>query len=167
MDALGPLRDATGRHTRFSFWNPLHNLISNHTAAGLPTHSTADGIISTLAGMTVVIVGLLLQWRHRRDVDAAVAVVVGLVVYQLFGAYVLSWYAAWSLPALALAAGSRTHLLSMAHGSWVAIAYFSGYGAMAVVVIAIAVWFLANKPDVRAFWSIPHSNANRENVATP
>jgi hypothetical protein len=150
-DALAPLRDATGRHTRFSIWNPLHQLIANHSAQSLPTHTTADAVISLCAGVVVVTVGVALMWRHRKDSNAVVAVVVGLVVYQFFGAYVLSWYAAWSLPALALSTSSRTSIVAMAHGSWVAIAYFSGYGGLVVIAVAIgiAVW---KRADLRRFY---------------
>lgn len=174
MDALSPLSDATGRHTRFSFWNPLHDLITNNTAASLPTHSTADVTVSLLASATVALVGIALILRHRKDVNAVIVVVVGLVTYQLLGAYVLSWYAAWSLPALALASGSRTFLLAMAHGSWVAIAYFSGFGGIAVLSLAAVIWLAMKRPNIREFWSMPeqseqvsHNNPNRESLTSP
>jgi len=160
-DALTPLRDATGRHTRFSVWNPLHQLITNHSAQSLPTHATADNVISMCASVVVVVIGLALMWRHRKDTNAVVAVVVGLVVYQFFGAYVLSWYAAWSLPALALAAGSRTSVVAMAHGSWVAVAYFSGYGGIAVLAVAV-ILAVGKRADLRR---VLRSATNRESLA--
>jgi uncharacterized membrane protein len=166
-DALAPLLDATGRHTRFSFWNPLHDIITNNSAAALPMRSTADAVVSVLASATVALVGITLIWRHRNDVEPVVAVAVGLVVYQLFGAYVLSWYAAWSLPTLALMSGSRSHVLAMAHASWVAIAYFNGYGAVVVILALAVVWLVRGRPGVTAFWAVPHSESNRGMVASP
>jgi hypothetical protein len=145
-DAIEPLLQAGGRHTRFSIWNPLHDVVTSITGSGIPTHTFADRVASAAAGLTIVVVALWLIWRHRRDASAAVIVVIGLVVYQVLGAYTLSWYAAWSLPALALMPRSRTAFVAMAHGSWVAIAYLSGYGVLVVTVAAVA-WWLVKRPS--------------------
>lgn len=141
LKVLEPLSQATGRHTRFSLWNPAHNLLDGFFVAAPPTHSTPDQIVSIAASIAVLVIGLWLIYRHRVDSVPFLAIAAGLVVYQLFGAYVLSWYAIWAIPVLALVWRSPLALISMFHGSWIAIAYFSGYGAL-VVLAAVIAWFV-------------------------
>jgi hypothetical protein len=52
----------------------------------------------------------------------------------------LSWYAIWSLPALALVPRSRLAVVVMIHGSWVAIAYLNGWFALAIAIVGLVGW---------------------------
>lgn len=135
-EVLDPLLAASSRHSRFSLWNPVHDALSFVASA-----ATLDRPISLLAGMTVAAVGLTFIWRHRRDGSAAVPVTAGLVAYQVLGAYTLSWYAAWSIPALALAWRSRIAAIAMVHGSWIAVAYLNGY--LALILAGAGALFVA------------------------
>lgn len=141
-DMLLPLAAASGRHTRFSFWHPLFLMLRNAVSEDLLARS-----ISMLANATIVVVSGFVIWRSRKNASPIVAIAAPLVAYQVFGAYVLAWYAMWSLPVLVLAYVSRqteerTNIISLlliacaVHASWVATAYFNGYIA---IVIAVAI----------------------------
>lgn len=142
LDALEPLRSAAARHTRFSVWNPFHEVAKVTLGDGLPTQSPADRAVALAANVTVATAGLAFIWRQRRSADPVLAVIAGLAAYQLLGAYVLSWYAAWSLPALTLEWRSRTAALVMGHASLVAIAYLNGYLA-SMVLTGVLGWLAA------------------------
>lgn len=144
LPILRAILDATGRHTRFSLWNPVHGLLSGG-GESLDDILRADHFVSTLASALVLTVSLALIWKYRRQPTPALAIAAGLVTYQLFGAYVLSWYAAWSLPVLFWAGNRRLTWAAMAHGSWVALAYLNGYASIAVIVIALLASVLASK----------------------
>lgn len=169
LDVFSALASAAGRHTRFSIWNPLHDLITNNSASALPTHSVADTTISIAANLAVLVIGLIAIFKCRNDPRPIVAVACGLVVYQLFGAYVLAWYAAWSLPALSLQASSRTYVISLAHACWVAIAYFSGFGGIAVLILAGFLLWRFRPSNVWTFWrsavDLSQNSSNRDSVA--
>ncbi len=129
-DALKPLLGATSRHTRFSMWNPVYDLLRGWFGAGLPGHSNADKIVGILSLISVVIVTCALWWRYRKESTPFLAIAGGLVAYQLLGAYVLSWYAIWSLGVLAFEWRRRLFGIAMIHGAWVALAYLSGWLAL-------------------------------------
>ena len=135
-DVLRPLGAATARITRFSLWNPVHQLLPGD--AGARSVSTfASGLVALVGGAWIV--------RRRHDPSPVPSLVAGLVAYQLLGAYVLAWYACWALPALAIV-GGRWWRVVMAHASWLAIAYSSGYAA-AVLPVALVGWWLARRRD--------------------
>jgi alpha-1,6-mannosyltransferase len=100
-----PLRDAALRFSKGSVWAaPRRWLASALTgsAGGVTEASRLSGrILSTVALVAVVaLTVVLLRSVHRPG--AAQVVAVSVVAYTLLGAYVLPWYLAWSLPALAL-----------------------------------------------------------------
>lgn len=144
LDVVQPLRDASRRHTRFSVWNPVHDALGGWLGTGPPTLGPADGVVATASGIVVAAVGCFFIYRHRNDAAPFAAVVVGLIAYQVLGAYVLAWYVAWSLPVLALIWRSRTALVAFAHASWLALAYLNGYLAIAVAVLSLG-WFVLRR----------------------
>ncbi len=135
---LDALSEASQRQTRFSLWNPLHELITWVMHQAGSTSFDADGTVAFGASLVVALVGSYFILRHRRDVTPFVIVAVGLVAYQVLGAYVLSWYATWTLPVLALVWRSRTATVVMLHGSWLALAYLNGYFALIAAVFVVA-----------------------------
>lgn len=135
-DVLRPLGAATARITRFSIWNPVHQLLGSGDGA-------ARGV-STLASVVVALVGGTWIVRRRHDPSPVPTLVAGLVAYQLLGAYVLAWYACWALPALAIV-GGRWWRVVMVHASWLAIAYASGYAAIVVPFVLVGWWVLARR----------------------
>ncbi|MEA2704285.1 MAG: alpha,6-mannosyltransferase [Actinomycetota bacterium] len=103
--ALRPLRDAALRFTNGSVWAaPRRWLASALTGPGrdaVEATKLSGRILSTLA--LVCAVGLtVLVLRGVRRPGVAQVVGVSVLAYMLLGAYVLPWYLAWSLPALAL-----------------------------------------------------------------
>lgn len=142
LDAIAPITEAAGRQTRFSIWNPVADGLAHLFGTAPPTLGTADKVVGPLATLSVAGVGLWWIWRHRNDATPVLAAVAGLVAYQVLGAYVLSWYAIWSLPALALVPRSRLAAVAMLHGAWVAIAYFNGWIALGVAVVGVAGWLV-------------------------
>ena len=102
---LRPLRDAALRFTNGSVWSAPRRWLASALTGGerdaVEAARLSGRILSTVAlvGAVALIVVVL------RSVDRpGVAQVVGVSVlaYMLLGAYVLPWYLAWSLPALAL-----------------------------------------------------------------
>lgn len=162
LDSVSALQQASLRHTRFSVWSPVHSLLTDAYGVALPTQSQADSTVSLLASLSVFSVGLVVLWRSRRNTSAVVSVTAILVAYQVLGAYTLSWYAAWSVPALSLTLLSsrskdkRMLMVAMVHGSWLAIAYLNGYAVtvISVVAIAVAVAVFFAKPQLwRRAWT--------------
>ena len=103
--ALRPLRDAALRFTNGSVWAaPRRWLASALTGPGrdaVEATRLSGRILSTLA--LVCAVGLIvLVLRSVQRPGVAQVVGVSVLAYMLVGAYVLPWYLAWSLPALAL-----------------------------------------------------------------
>lgn len=148
LQVLQPLHQAANRHTRFSLWNPVHQVLSAWLGTGLPTQGPADAPVAFAANALVALAGIALIYRYRNDVAPFLAVTAGLVAYQLFGAYVLAWYAAWALPTLALEWRSRLAALVMAHASLIAIAYLNGYFALATIT-ALAAWWVHRRANHR------------------
>jgi hypothetical protein len=105
------LGDAQGRINGGSVWAGVHRLV---TGASVGDTADATGRVLAWVGTAaaVALTGVLavgrLGWRRRRetgphDGDGALVVVgAGVVAYLLVGAYVLPWYVAWGLPALAV-----------------------------------------------------------------
>jgi hypothetical protein len=142
--SLSALHQASLRHTRFSVWNPVHIVLTDLFGSGLPTHTTADVLVSMLANLAVAGAGLAVLWRTRNNSSPLIPIISIVVAYQVLGAYTLSWYAIWSVPSLMLLIPTATNvrsvsplLLAMGHGCWLAVAYLSGYGVIAVTVFGI------------------------------
>lgn len=126
VDVLRPLTDASARVSRFSLWNPIDGLVGDPSVVTL----TANCFVATLGSYLIV--------RFRKQSSPYMAIACGLVVYQLIGAYVLSWYALWAIPVLALAWRSPLASICFFHGCAIAVAYLSGYGLMAATGLAVA-----------------------------
>jgi hypothetical protein len=100
-----PLREAALRFTNGSVWAaPRRWLASALTGPGrnaVEATRLSGRILSTVAIVSAVALTVLVIRSVRRP---GVAQVVGVAVlaYMLLGAYVLPWYLAWSLPAVAL-----------------------------------------------------------------
>lgn len=132
-DATGPLLHAASRLTRFSIWEPVAWLLGALGATG------AEVTTTRLAVVVVALAGTVAMWRYRTDPGPAMALAAGPVAYQLLGGYVLSWYVIWALPLLVMRWRERWCAIALAHATWVAGAYFSGYGALALAAV-LAAW---------------------------
>lgn len=146
LEVMAPLSDAAGRVSRFSVWNIPHHAFGD------------DQIVATAATITVAAVGVIAILRGSRSAVPHVCIAVGLVVYQVLAAYTLSWYSLWALPLLALVWRSPLAMIAFAHGCWLAIAYFSGYGGLIIGVLAAA-WLLIRKRSARP--ALPWSSSRR------
>jgi len=141
LSVVEPILGATSRHTRFSIWNPVHEGFVGLGGSTPSSAATADALVSLLANAVVLVAALVVIWRMRHKRSPYLSVGVELVVYQLLGAYVLSWYAIWTLPLLAVAGGQskKWFVVVMTHGSLLALAYLSGWLALVVLVVIAAV----------------------------
>ena len=136
LSAIDPLLSATSRHTRFSLWTPLYELLTSFDNSFV-AQSTADRIISVVSLVSFVTLTLFLWWRYRNDSTPYLVIASGLVAYQLLGAYVLSWYALWSIALLAIVWRRPMFGIVVAHGAWVACAYLSGWLAIPLAPLVI------------------------------
>jgi hypothetical protein len=117
--ALRPLRAAGEQFTGGSIWNgPQRWVARAKTDAGVPppvAHSRARADVARWAAVTVVALAMLLVWRRLRASTPAGAAGAAVLGFMLGAGYVYPWYAAWSLPALALEPRSRLTWLVAAH----------------------------------------------------
>jgi hypothetical protein len=68
----------------------------------IPGGRPVSSAIVTLCAAAAIVVAAILVVRCTPSKDAATIAALSLVPYLLLSAYVLPWYAAWVLPALAL-----------------------------------------------------------------
>jgi len=123
-DVLTPLDRARGLSSRGSVWQftrsgPVTRVFSFIQHADSPIPHWA----SQLAMVTVAALALYLAYTYRREVTPYLAIGAALAAYLLVAAYVLPWYAAWTLPVLALQWRSRLSVLVAAQSALWAVAY--------------------------------------------
>ncbi len=140
QEMIEAVRDASSRHSRFSLWNPVIDVVSRVAYV-----STAERLVGAVGQVVVVAVGIWGIWKFRQRASVAAAVCVGLVAYQVLGVYTLAWYSVWGAFALSAAWGlgretrvaeSVLWAVAIAHGSWLAVAYLNGYVATFIAVMA-------------------------------
>lgn len=141
LDALEPLLEASGRVSRYSLWN------AGSVFAG-------DEMLSRIASASVIGAAAWLWWSVKSLRLPIGVMVAGLLAYQVLGAYTLAWYALWTLPLLALGGVELQRLRNLAwvHGTWVGVAYFSGY--LAIAVAPVALWLVLSKKG--RVWTSPN-----------
>jgi alpha-1,6-mannosyltransferase len=119
--ALRPLSAAGHQFTGGSIWNgPQRWVARSKIDAGLPehvAHSRARAEVARWAAVAVVALALLLAWRRLRAATPAGAAGAAVLGFMLGAGYVYPWYAAWSLPALAIEPRSRLTWLVAAHAA--------------------------------------------------
>jgi hypothetical protein len=119
--ALKPLSAAGKQFTGGSIWNgPQRWVARSKTDAGVPehvAHSRARAEVARWAALAVVALAVLLVWRRLRAATPASAVGAAVLGFMLGAGYVYPWYAAWSLPTLALEPRSRLTWLVAAHAA--------------------------------------------------
>jgi hypothetical protein len=151
---LQPFRALSGHSSlvsRASLWQLPHAVFALPVADVLHAHRL-------LGGVTVVVVAVLVASRRRHDDTAALALGGSLSSYQAVAPYVLPWYAAWSLPALALrrdaplarwawwyaAATAAIYQLpihaQVTLGGWEPFVVGALFPAVALVTFVVAVW---------------------------
>jgi Glycosyltransferase family 87 len=137
MPALHALLHARRQHDQMSIWQLPRELLRS---SGLgPVISTAAlGSIAVLAGF-VVLTALRRRARHPGpasafELEPIVLIGATALVFLLAASFVLPWYSAWALPALALAWRSRIALLAVAQSAFVLLAYPSAVHATSGLV---------------------------------
>jgi hypothetical protein len=117
--ALGPLEAATGQQQLPAAWayprRWLTARLVHHGSGAAHAAASAQHTVSRLALATVVLLAavvVLARLRARSPVPPTAA---ALLAYLLAGAYVMPWYTAWALPALALRRRSRLAVIAAAH----------------------------------------------------
>lgn len=122
--ALAPLRGAGDDVSRSSIWT--------HTRPWLTSgNDTAPLVGVVVAGFALIVVvalaaGLVTMWWRDRTPERPVSA--ALAAYLLAGTYVLPWYSAGALPALALRWRSGLALLVSAHSGLLTLAYLQAPG---------------------------------------
>lgn len=123
VTALGANRNLM---SRASAWQLPRHLL------GLDTHrqvllgwdrAEVVGTVATVATVFAVLVGVALSWRRSSRSGPEDGVAVATAGYQVGGAYVLPWYAAWALPTAMLRPHSRMTQLLAIHAGFLAAAY--------------------------------------------
>ena len=118
---LRPLRAAGEQFTGGSIWNgPQRWVARAKTDAGVPKHAAhaqARAEVARWAALAVAALVMLLVWRRLRAATPASAAGAAVLGFMLGAGYVYPWYAAWSLPTLALEPRSRLTWLVAAHAA--------------------------------------------------
>lgn len=147
--ALAPLRDSSGEDSRFALWQPLrHARVEEMLADGVAWRTTLETVrdqMSTAALVLTAAALLVVLWRYRRSArPGEVAGIAGLVLL-VTSTYVMPWYPALVLPAVALAWRSRVSRLVQLQAGFLLVAYAQGPGNDPTT--AVGVWF-----EERAMW---------------
>ena len=147
--ALAPLRENTGDDSRFAIWQQLrHHRFEAMLADGVAWRTTLETVrdqMSTYALVLTAVALLVALWRYRRSAHPGeVAGIAGLVLL-VTSTYVMPWYPALVLPAVALAWRSRVSRLVQAQAAFLLLAYAQGPGNDPTT--AVGVWF-----EERAMW---------------
>ncbi|MDP9071965.1 MAG: hypothetical protein M3N68_11955 [Actinomycetota bacterium] len=121
------LQDAQLDVSGASIWDaPRRHLTGDRVAEGVPYRTANRQVRSGIARWSMLAVlglaGLTLVRRVHRLVPA-VAAGTALLAYLLLGAYVLPWYIAWGLPALALAWRSALAWATIGYGALLHLSY--------------------------------------------
>lgn len=124
---LAPLETAQHNFTSASVWyGPRRWLTAHELGAGLSGSDALDvarTVISLIASVAAMGLTLLLVGRRLRTSDPALVAGAAVLAYMLLAAYVLPWYVAWGLPALALAWRSRLTWLAVLHAAILHVVY--------------------------------------------
>jgi hypothetical protein len=107
--AVRAVAGSLNRTSRASVWSPISRAL----------HHPVGGV----ALVMVVVLSLVAASRLRSHPLPALAVVGTIAAYLFAGPYVLPWYAAWALPAAALARRSWIAVLVAAHAAFLVAAY--------------------------------------------
>lgn len=153
LDSFFAVFHATNRHSRFTVWNPMVDLLEGHFAA-----NRAEGLVGIGALLLTAIITVLIVKKGFQHRSIAVVLVAGMLAYQIAGAYVLAWYVLWSLPTLYLGIALGTFsarksailvgTLGLLHASWIAVAYLDGYIASGIAGMIVMVVFINWKTSV-------------------
>jgi len=126
---LEPLREAALRFSNGSVWKAPRRWLTSAVdgSVGDVTEATrlTGRVLSTVALVCVVGLTVLVLRRVHRP-GAAQVVGVSVLAYMLLGAYVLPWYLAWSLPALALCWRWPLAWLAVAHAGILQVTTVTG-----------------------------------------
>jgi alpha-1,6-mannosyltransferase len=115
--AISAISDSDQRVSRSVAWAPVRDWLIAH---GAPDSTP---MLPVLALVSVVALALLLALGRARDRDAAGSAGGALAAFPFAGAYVLPWYAAWGLPALALRRATPLAWLTALEGGFLLAAY--------------------------------------------
>ena len=121
------LQDAQLDVSGASVWDaPRRLLTDERVAEGVPYRTANRGVRHAISRWSMLAVlglaGLTLARRVDRLAPAAAAGT-ALLAYLLLGAYVLPWYLAWGLPALALAWRSPLAWATLGYGALLHLSY--------------------------------------------
>ena len=121
------LQDAQLDVSRASVWHAPRRLLTlEQVNDGVPPRRADVQVRQGIARVSMVAVLALAGLTLLRRVDRllpAVAAGTALLAYLLLGAYVLPWYMAWGLPALALAWRSPLAWLTLGYGALLHLSY--------------------------------------------
>jgi alpha-1,6-mannosyltransferase len=115
--ALVAISDSAGVVSRASVWSPVRDWLIMHGPPG------AASPLPAIAVVAVVALALLLAFGSARARDAAGSAGGALAAFPFAGAYVLPWYAAWGLPALALRRSAPLAWLAALEGAFLLAVY--------------------------------------------
>jgi hypothetical protein len=107
--AIRAVGDDATRTSRASLWSPV-SYVDPH-------------VVGTGAAVTVLVLAVVGAYRFREVQLPWLPIGVAFAAYLFAGAYVLPWYAAWVLPALALARGSTVAAIVGVHAALLAALY--------------------------------------------
>lgn len=147
--ALVPLRESSGDDSRFAIWQQLrHQRFEAMLADGVPWRTTLEAVreqMSTAALVLLMLTLVVALWRYRRAGHPAEVAGIAALAMLLTATYVMPWYPALVLPAVALAWRSRVSRLVQLQAAFLLVAYAQGPGNDPTTLPGI--WF-----EERAMW---------------
>lgn len=123
--AIKALNAAGGIVSRASAWQSAHELLGLEGHEGIFGYShrrSMHALTFVAAGVTFALAIGLAWWVSRRR-SADESAVVGTGTFQVSAAYVLPWYALWSLPGALLRPKSRLALILVLQATFLTIVY--------------------------------------------
>ena len=121
--ALAPLGSAADSQSRASLWRGP-GLWAAHALFG----TASAGTLALAAAAVVAVVALVVIAGHVGDLSPVAAAGGAALVYLLAAAYVLPWYAGWTIPVFALAWRSRLTMLALAQSAVLLVVYVNRPG---------------------------------------